>query len=82
MNAVELAIRAAAKELEAEHEFYFEEEGEDELVQIVTKHIAPLLDVEQYKKLRIAALKGEIDAIESCLNVEVTGLAPGRGSEK
>ena len=65
MDALELAIRAAAKELETDHEFFFEDTGEEELVQIMKNHIAPLVNVEQYKMMRIAALKAEIAALES-----------------
>lgn len=65
MDALEKALRAATKELEDEHEFFFEETGEDEMVSVLKKHIEPLVDSEKYKAMRIAGLKAEIAALES-----------------
>ena len=65
MDALEKALRAATKELEDEHEFFFEETGEDEMVAVLKKHIGPLVDSEKYKAMRIVELKAEIAALES-----------------
>lgn len=78
MDALEKALRAATKELEEEHEFFFEETGEDEMVAVLKKHIRPLVDSEKYKAMRIAELKAEISALESLgehkpSNAEITG---------
>jgi hypothetical protein len=67
------ALIAAADELYKSHGWTLDDEAmgnqpepDGEFVTVLAKHIAPLLDPEERKRARVAALRAEIAQIEAC----------------
>ena len=81
MNPVELSkienqllevLMRAAEELRDEHGWFFDNEGDpprfdNPFFDVLFKHVSPLIDFDQYKKARIAALKKELEFLEEDL---------------
>lgn len=72
------AIKAAAKELEEDHSWYFGDDGgsfqkgnfeDTEFFQIFAKHLSSVIDMEVLRKARIAALKEELAVLEKESNL-------------
>ena len=64
MNSFETALIEIVKELESEHDFYFDETGEEELISTIRKHLAPLIDIAEYKKQQIVMLRAQLKELE------------------
>jgi len=70
MSELTKAIIAAGEELCNEHGWGVCDEDKSEIgsdcvfVKVLVKHINPLLDVEQMKRIRIATLKAELSVLE------------------
>lgn len=72
------ALGAAAKDLEANHEWFFGQDGnrsdyfglDPTFLEVFHKHISPLLDMEEVNKRRITQLYARRDA----LNAELASL--------
>ena len=45
-------------------DFIFYDDGDDEFVQVVIKHVAPLVNIDAWRIERIAALKAELAALD------------------
>jgi len=59
-----MALIAAGEEMQNTLDWYFEEDGMEQLVTTIKKHIAPMINIEAYKRQRIVALRAEADALE------------------
>lgn len=72
MDTLTKALLQAGEELAKDHNWCFDEgipgtlpTADDAFIKVVTKHVAPLLNTEEWRASRIAALRAELAALES-----------------
>lgn len=70
MKELEAAILLAGEELATEHQWCFDGDPgsppteENPFFVVLMKHVSPLVNIEEYKAARIAALKAELQSLE------------------
>jgi hypothetical protein len=71
MDDLTKALIAAGEELAREHAWCFDgyhgcpPEEDNTFVEVVRKHVAPIVDADCWRAARIAALKAELELLES-----------------